>query len=143
MVFDSTPSGGSLATTKKAFTAAISNPILIFLMGLLVTILHFQAKIRTWLFGHVHLAEALKGHLLNPRLVPWTKKSTPRLYIYSKTDELVSWKEVRGHVEAAEAAGLNVKNEEFHGTSHVQHVRADPVRYWSIVRALWAGACTV
>lgn len=60
-----------------------------------------------------------------------------RTYIYSKEDELVDYKDVEEHAAQARQQGYKVTLEEFQGTAHVAHARADEARYWSIVRDTW------
>ncbi|TPX07808.1 uncharacterized protein E0L32_010495 [Thyridium curvatum] len=62
-----------------------------------------------------------------------------RAYVFSKEDKLVSWRHVEENAREARAAGFTVRLEEFLGTPHVAHARADPERYWRIVRETWEG----
>ena len=75
--------------------------------------------------------------LLNPRLLPWMDLQTPRLYVFSKEDQLVPWKVVQQHADTAKASGLNVRCEVYEESAHVAHMRLDPKRYWASVQDLW------
>ncbi|KAF8553926.1 hypothetical protein OG21DRAFT_1175910 [Imleria badia] len=59
---------------------------------------------------------------------------TPRLYIFSKKDEVVPWQAVQQHVETAKKSGLNVRCEVYEESAHVAHVRHDPKRYWASIQ---------
>ncbi|EGD87921.1 hypothetical protein H112_04397 [Trichophyton rubrum D6] len=56
-----------------------------------------------------------------------------RCYIYSETDDLISWRDVEEHSLQAEDKGFHVSREKFQGSPHVGHMRLDPLRYWDIV----------
>lgn len=60
-------------------------------------------------------------------------KECRRCYVYSKTDDLIPWKDVEGHADDAEERGWIVEKERFEGSEHVAHMRLDPQRYWKIV----------
>lgn len=64
----------------------------------------------------------------NPKGVP------TRCYIYSDADELVDWHDVEKHASDSEVSGWAVHRELFQGTPHVGHMRAEPDRYWGIVK---------
>jgi len=57
-----------------------------------------------------------------------------RCYIYSDADDLAHWRDMEAHAADAEAKGWVVECEGFHGSPHVRHMRADPARYWGIVK---------
>ncbi|KAH9205804.1 hypothetical protein DL95DRAFT_489712 [Leptodontidium sp. 2 PMI_412] len=67
------------------------------------------------------------------------RKEAKRCYIYSDGDEVVLDKDVEEHAKEAERNGLRVEKAKFEGTSHVGHMRSDPVRYWGIVKRSWEG----
>jgi hypothetical protein len=68
-----------------------------------------------------------------------------RLYIYSKIDELIPYKDVEEHArQAKEELGIRgggeggeVRLEKFENTSHVGHMRGDPERYWNSIQKVW------
>ncbi|KAJ5676106.1 hypothetical protein N7462_009003 [Penicillium macrosclerotiorum] len=62
------------------------------------------------------------------------KGALARCYIYSNTDDLVNSHDVESHALESEACGWVVRREKFQGSPHVGHMRAEPDRYWSIVR---------
>ena len=79
--------------------------------------------------------------LLQPRLLPWMNVRTPRLYVFSKKDELVPWQEVQKHADAAKRSGLDTRCEVYEDSAHVAHMRHDPKRYWASILDLWQTAC--
>lgn len=62
----------------------------------------------------------------------------PRMYIYSKSDGMVHWRDVVEHAEEAERKGWAlVRREEFVGSAHCGHLMVDEGRYWGCVRETW------
>lgn len=57
--------------------------------------------------------------------------------MYSASDDMVLDSDVEDHAEEAEGRGWVVRRERFVGTGHAAHVRADPERYWGIVKEVW------
>ena len=63
-----------------------------------------------------------------------------RLYVYSKTDELVDWRNIMEHASDARAKGYRVQIEEFVNSKHVAHVLVDRNRYWDLIKQGWKEA---
>ena len=74
--------------------------------------------------------------------------AVPRTYIFSNTDEMVMEEDITGHAEIArqrlretgldaETAEDLVRLEEFFGTGHVNHIKEEGEKYWSIVKKTW------
>jgi hypothetical protein len=83
----------------------------------------------------------MKSHLIKPGVLPWMRKGTPRLYIYSDGDDMVASSVVEAHIEEAKKRGLNIHAEKFGKESkHVAHARTDPQRYWAAVERIWKEA---
>lgn len=61
----------------------------------------------------------------------------PRLYLYSKGDELVSWEDVEEHVAVARGRGYKCFVERFEESPHVGHMRRYPERYWGAIKRAW------
>jgi len=137
IVIDSSPGRGNLTNAIQAFTAAVPNRLYRLLIGMLVSALYAYFSLRYILFGTNPPADILKESLLNAHLVPWVDERTPRLYVYSKVDQLIPWQDVEGHIHAVEAAGMDVRSEVFEKSAHVQHAIEDPKRYWSAIAGLW------
>ncbi|KII89700.1 hypothetical protein PLICRDRAFT_39840 [Plicaturopsis crispa FD-325 SS-3] len=138
IILDSTPGSGGLRSTIKAFTGVVRNPILRYVVAFFVSGMHFFhhlcALLIPWQLTPI---ETLNRALLNPHLFPWTNAQTPRLYVYSKQDALIPWKQIQGHAGQAETAGLPVTTCLYEDSAHVAHARQDPARYWAAVQALW------
>ncbi|MCJ1473767.1 hypothetical protein MMC13_002418 [Lambiella insularis] len=84
--------------------------------------------------GQVNIVDRVWKELNWPQLI---SVKAFRCYIYSRTDKLVWWKDIEGHVDEAEAKGYKVRTETFEGTEHIAHMRSDATRYWKIVEGAW------
>jgi hypothetical protein len=65
-----------------------------------------------------------------------------RCYVYSDRDDLVTADMVEEHAADAIRKGWErerVRLEKFRGSGHVAHMKADPERYWRVVRETWEG----
>ena len=70
---------------------------------------------------------------------PGRRLEVRRTYVYGPGDLLVDWRDVEAHADEAAAKGFCVRRERFEGSAHVAHARADPERYWRVVRETWEG----
>lgn len=68
-----------------------------------------------------------------------------RVYVYSKGDGVVGWRDVESHAKEAQERGLPevVKLELCQGSGHVGHMVKHVERYWSTVKKAWDGENTV
>ena len=84
--------------------------------------------------------EQMRMQLLDPNFFPL---DAPRLYIYSKPDELVHAKDVESHMGDAKKVGVRTvvakRNEQ---CAHVAHMRMDPESYWATIHKLYLGEQT-
>lgn len=62
--------------------------------------------------------------------------SAPRLYLYSRADELVPWRHVVEHAEDARDKGYKIVEEEvFEEAAHCALPREDAGRYWRVIES--------
>ncbi|GAA5904719.1 uncharacterized protein JCM6883_003884 [Sporobolomyces salmoneus] len=134
VIFDSCPGKSSLLVTMRAFSAPIRSKYLrIPAMGFLA-ILHGLISLYNLILRKPPILNRLYSYLNLPTSLP----RVPRLYLYSKLDELIPYKDVEAHADEAETKlGVKVRKERFEKTSHVGHVRGDPERYWSAIEEVW------
>ncbi|RYP68512.1 hypothetical protein DL770_008432 [Monosporascus sp. CRB-9-2] len=65
---------------------------------------------------------------------------TCRTYAYSRADPLVEAHVVEAHAKHAQAQGFLVLYQaDFVDSAHVSHARANPGRYWGVVKETWEG----
>lgn len=158
MVIDSAPGKPTPSLSIKAFSFALPQTIVLRQLsyGLLSTMiwgiyltrksiglmgrLFWKVPDKTddvVVYGDDPLAYTRKA-ILDPEFVV-ARTSAGKIetcYIYSDADELVPWKDVEEHAALASKGSRVVELEKFIGTPHVGHMRADPERYWGIVKMM-------
>lgn len=129
VVCDSVP---GRATWRRSFTAMTlslpKNPFLRPIGSGIVCIFVACAFVCDEAFGLENVVDKARRQLLNQHFLD---SHVPRLYLYSKADELVGWQDVADHAEAARKSGVkDVHEVVFEKSSHVNHVKEDEERYW-------------
>ncbi|KAF8442241.1 hypothetical protein L210DRAFT_3477913 [Boletus edulis BED1] len=137
LILDSSPAIGNFRSIGMAFSIAIRNPIIRHLALVFIYLMHAIRLSLQSAFGMDTMGTRYLKALFNPRLLPWMNSRTPRLYVFSKKDELVPWQGVHKHANDAITLGLNVRCEVYEESAHVTHMRLDPKRYWASVQELW------
>lgn len=61
----------------------------------------------------------------------------PRVYLYSRVDEMVGCEEVEEHAAIAKRKGWDVTMVRFEKSAHCGHVREDKGRYWGTILEAW------
>jgi hypothetical protein len=64
-------------------------------------------------------------------------KTAPRLYLYSKEDEIIYWKDIEANAALAVSKGYQVDRKLFQGSAHVGHMRSWPEEYWRVILHAW------
>jgi alpha-beta hydrolase superfamily lysophospholipase len=140
IIYDSVPGRWSLSSMLAAFLAPFRSTVARMLIAIPLTIIYSFLTAFSFITRERSSVDQMREALNKARVLPWTNKETPRLYIYSDTDELVQQEAVAEHIAKAQELGLNVRSEYFKGSAHVSHVRADADRYWAAVKKVWAEA---
>ena len=135
MIFDSCPGDSNLDGAVIAFTAPLKNPVVRFFGVIAFRVLLTTWKVWSMISGTEDLFVTLRKQLLNPSNLP---TNIPKTYIYSKTDALIGYKVVEAHAEEARSLGAEVEQVLYENTPHVNHVKADPAKYWDIVKRSWS-----
>ncbi|MCJ1252125.1 hypothetical protein MMC30_009363 [Trapelia coarctata] len=135
MVIDSAPSPSSPRSKANALTVGMGLTGLVRLVSLsvlhLVLSLEWMWSFVTWQNEFVSFARRV---LNDPAVV---KRSSARVYIYSREDKVVGWRGIVAHAEEAGRQGFRVETEMFAGSPHIGHAKMDPERYWNIIRRTW------
>ena len=137
MIIDSAPGTATVTAAMRAFSFALPRMLILRYLSKMVLyaflVLHALFRKLTRTRDAITLArEEINDHRLLHGVDP--RSNLKRCYIYSDADELVDWKYVERHASDAESKGWPVRREKFLGSPHVGHMRADPKRYWTIVR---------
>ncbi|CAM1504968.1 Fc.00g106050.m01.CDS01 [Cosmosporella sp. VM-42] len=67
-------------------------------------------------------------------------KNSRKLYLYSKEDEIIGWKDIEDHAAEAKEKGYRTDGVLFDGSGHVGHARLFPERYWTSIQGAWKQA---
>ncbi|KAF7557432.1 hypothetical protein G7Z17_g699 [Cylindrodendrum hubeiense] len=93
-----------------------------------------------WVWVHVLQGQDWVGIWARAANDPTRALETCRSYAYSDADPLVRRPLVEAHAENAKAGGFKVlRRDDFVDSAHVSHARADPMRYWRLVKETWEG----
>ncbi|KIM47155.1 hypothetical protein M413DRAFT_440665 [Hebeloma cylindrosporum] len=139
-IFDSLPGDSALVPTLGAFTAQIRSVLLRYLIYIPLTALYVILTVISVFLPKINPIANIRRELNVPNILPWTDERTPRVYLYSSSDQIVRSSAVEGHIAEARGKGLAVRAEKFVGSAHVAHVRKDPTKYWDAVEAIWVEA---
>ncbi|PVI04593.1 hypothetical protein DM02DRAFT_611420 [Periconia macrospinosa] len=143
MILDSSPGKGDWSRSHKAITASLPRSTIFHrvFFGILVHGLMFGMFLFSLVARKGHVMRKMCADLNDTMLFPPKRttegKTVPRLYLYSKNDDMVGWEEVEEHAEEARGAGWEVTTVRFEKSGHVAHVREDEARYWNEVLGAW------
>ncbi|KAJ7503545.1 hypothetical protein B0H11DRAFT_586645 [Mycena galericulata] len=143
MIIDSAPGGDSLAKLQLALTSPIKNAFLRLLASFFIRVVYSILWTRGQILRRPSPLQTMMVSLRRPRVLPWIDERTPRLYIYSKVDEMVPFTDVEAHAARSESEGLDVRRVCFDKSPHVAHARLYPEEFWTAVRKVWTDGCTV
>jgi hypothetical protein len=132
LVLDSAPAKQTLSGGIRAFTADFRNPVIKFVMKILLFVGFSCLMLIDLLLRRQPMLDGL-GRWLNEAV----GKETRRLYLYSDGDELVLRKDVENSIAQAREKGYSVKAKSFGGSPHVGHMRANPELYWREIVESW------
>lgn len=140
-IMDSTPGGTNLtwANLKRWSLAMTLGTFKWFPWPRLVT---------QWIWGFFLLANSFLLFLRRQKHAgAWSRvaandekfavKSAQRLYMYSKEDALIGYKDIEEHAEEAKKLGYVTHTKVFKGSGHVEHMRMHTDEYWAAIEASW------
>jgi len=61
----------------------------------------------------------------------------PRVYLYSRADQMVLFNEVDEHADIAASKGWDVTKVQFEKSAHCGHLREDEAKYWAAIMEAW------
>lgn len=79
--------------------------------------------------GEEDLAPAPKGRTAGKR----------SCYLYSKSDQMVDWMDIRDHAANARRNGWDVEEIMFDGSAHCGHLQKDEAKYVEAMQRMWTG----
>lgn len=137
-IIDSAPGRGSWSRSHAAITAALPGRSYAVTRGLGPLVVH-------GLLACIFAYDAVLGKENNMAILCDAMNSkdlfderVPRLYLYSRADEMVGWEEVERHADEAEALGwTSVARVRFEASAHAGHIRENAGKYWAAVLEAW------
>ncbi|KAF2492369.1 hypothetical protein BU16DRAFT_111782 [Lophium mytilinum] len=136
IIVDSAPGKDTIRGSARAVLSGLPKSWLVQAIGTVVlySVMAIVAIAQT-VTGQDQLVTRLRKGLHNKSLF---SPSASRCYIYSKSDEVVGWKDIHDHAFEARALGWpEVEELVFESSSHCGHVRGHEEEYWSAVLATW------
>ncbi|TVY80963.1 hypothetical protein LSUE1_G002934 [Lachnellula suecica] len=134
LIMDSTPSRGNFTSAFAGLAYQIPNQWYIRIPGIaLLTVLVSGGWAFEKVTGKLNVISQFNEDLLNTSLI---EEGTPRHYMYSKLDGLVSWEDIVWHAAMAKSKGYEVGIDEFEGEGHCKWGKVYEERYWAIVKDL-------
>jgi hypothetical protein len=61
----------------------------------------------------------------------------PRAYLFSKSDDLIEWKDIKEHADDAAGRGVPTRQACFVKSAHCGHIKEDADEYWKVVMTTW------
>lgn len=138
MIFDSCPGSGGYLSTVNAFRVASNahtmsyySPLRLLIEAAAHTGVYITHTLVPYLAGaRGNVVELARLGFNDPDLVGF---HVPKLYLYSKSDTLISWYDIAEHVSDSDKKGYRADIEVFENTGHCGHLVADPEKYWAAV----------
>jgi len=137
LILDSGPAIGDKTRSIAAIMAFIPrSPVVRYTVLFLVNVLFQLLLVTDTVLRRKTVVQRTYMELNEEGLLP---NGVPRLYLYSRADKVIDWKEVEAHARNAEENGASGKTElvKFEKSEHVAHVREDAEKYWDAVRVCW------
>lgn len=133
LVIDSAPGSPEIGVSHRAMILSLQPPSYAYHLASVILWIYLGMY---WtyktLFGVENPIQVVRDRLNDTRLYK-VGEDEERVYIYSKTDQLVPWDSVESSANEAEKKGWEIKLEMFQGSKHVAHAVVDKERYWKTV----------
>lgn len=138
MILDSCPGEATYARSVHAMSLSLpKSPIARYLGPLLIHFTLCLFYLAIFIFQFETVITRSRRCLNDPKMF-WT--GVPRVYVYSKADELVLWGDVESHAEDAKRRGYaDVRRVLFGDSAHCAHAMAHREEYWRAVEGVVKG----
>lgn len=134
-ILDSGPGKGGWLRTHAAIILSLPQTFLWRCFGFFaVHMLLFGIALFNKLTGRDNKILVMFEQLNDPNIFD---DRAPRVYLYSKADQMVGYDEVEEHADLAEAKGWVVTRVRFENSPHAGHIREDEGKYWDAVMKAW------
>lgn len=135
IIFDSCPGTATYQRTVHAMSLSMLRSPLAKIIGppvihLVLCFLYFAL----WVTGAEDVITRIRRQLNDHMLFD---PEVPRLYMYSRADQLVPWQDVKSHADDAKSKGYKKTNElMFESSAHCAHAMSHKDQYWQAIGAL-------
>jgi len=135
IVFDSCPGTATYTRTVQAMTLSMpKNPMTKYLGPPILHIVLCLLFLALFITRAEDVITRIRRQLNDRKLF---SPDVPRLYIYSKADQLVPYQDVKSHADHARRNGYSVTSELlFEESAHCAHALAHKEQYWEAVAGL-------
>ncbi|KAI9809558.1 MAG: hypothetical protein M1827_006793 [Pycnora praestabilis] len=151
LLFDSCPAKGTYWKSYNAMVLSLPRNIALQMLGPVVV--HcILIYLYTWIAcGYENPASLMRRTVLDPAIVQAVVERTNvgddvvegevgrATYIYSKSDQMVEWTDIRDHAQDARSNGWQVEEILIEGSGHCAHYFKDEERYVETVKSFWLG----
>ena len=142
LILDSTPAPTTFTSAFRATMTAMPGGLRKLIVGALIYIIYFLTFVARALFRRPTLTTREMAAINDPTPLPWASATTatPRMYLYSTADIVISSNAIEAHAAEARRAGFPVQIVNFKTSAHVSHARDYPEKYWGAVAEFWKDA---
>ncbi|KAH9997823.1 hypothetical protein F4779DRAFT_606297 [Xylariaceae sp. FL0662B] len=135
LVLDSCPGRATYRRTCKAVITSAPRNLKFVLRGVVYPVLLMPAALGK--LGIENVISKARPRLNDTKLV---RIKTPRWYVYSEADLMVSWKDAHDHAEEARQLGhQDVREVRFKNSGHCAHIMEDAEKYWGAIHDILRG----
>jgi hypothetical protein len=138
LCLDSTPGHPRYFNYAAAFQKSLPQNIIVRCFGLLlgmITLAIFWFLCYIFIGVDHNVVTETRRRLEDERY--WSPKVTPRLYLFSESDEMIYWRDIERHgVEAAKNGG-QITLVKFRNSGHCNHIKENESKYWRAVTEVW------
>lgn len=134
-IIDSAPTKGAWMRSHAAITASL--PKTLFWKWIGSALVHFLlcCTFVVWTVTRRENKAVLICRSLNDTQI--FDNGVPRVYLYSRADEMVGFEEADEHADVARSKGWDVTKVQFERSGHCGHVREDEKKYWGAIMEAW------
>jgi hypothetical protein len=133
--FDSSPTKGTWMKSHAAISASLPKSLFWRVFGGLMVHLLLVSTFLVWTaMWKENKAVVICREMNDEKLFD---KKVPRVYLYSRADQMVGPEEVEDHSGIAAAKGWDVTRVVFKNSPHCGHIREDEAKYWAAIMQAW------
>jgi hypothetical protein len=137
LCLDSTPGRPNFERLRNALNKSLQPQPLLRHVGIIIGTLVIAGKFAYYTLSSNYDNNPIsktRRQLLNPT---YFNPEAPRCYLYSESDLMVAWEDIKQHVRESTDKDIPVTEVMFEDTEHCKHVRGDGNRYWESVTQTW------